>query len=418
MTTFLDRPAAAVAAGPDSTPTTMLRVAVVGVGKMGLSHLSLLRAHPRVMVEVVCDANGYVLDVLGTHTGLHSATDYAAMLDAVDIDAVVIATPTQAHYPMVRAAIERGLHVFCEKPLTLSSEQSEELARLAEERGVVGQVGYHNRFVAAFAEAERLVEMGAIGTVHHALAEAYGPVVLKPKGGTWRSRRAEGGGCLYDYAAHPLDLMTWFLGEPTAVRGTTLGRVYSADTEDEVYATLEYGGASAQLSVNWSDESYRKMTTRLTLWGSHGRITVDRQECQVYLRESAVAPEGYRHGWNVKYTTELTPPVWFYVRGEEYSAELDYFVRNALGELAPEEAQDLNTFESAAVTDRVIEMLLADAAGAPVTPAPRSPARPAAPTTRRTTTRADRLREIGSTALGGLRRGVDKVRRTMGDKHR
>ncbi|GAB2875377.1 Gfo/Idh/MocA family protein [Nocardioides pacificus] len=412
MTTFLDRPETATDDARAST--RLLRVAVVGVGKMGLSHLSLLRAHPQVMVEVVCDANGYVLDVLGAHTGVHLAKDYVAMLDAVDIDAVVIATPTKAHFPMVRAALERGLHVFCEKPLTLSALESAELARLADERGLIGQVGYHNRFVAAFAEAARLVELDAIGPIHHVLAEAYGPVVLQPRGSTWRSRRSEGGGCLYDYAAHPLDLMTWILGEPTAVRGTTLGHVYSTDTEDEVYSTLEYAGASAQLSVNWSDESYRKMTTRLTLWGSQGRITVDRQECQVYLRDSAVPPEGYRPGWNVKYTTELTPPVWFYLRGEEYSAELDYFVRSALQDLRPGEPQGMNSFASAAATDRVIEMLLADGSGAMAGAATTSaPAR----RTRRTT-RADQARDLAMTALGGLRRSAGKARRTLGDKRR
>ncbi|MFT4082791.1 MAG: Gfo/Idh/MocA family oxidoreductase, partial [Nocardioides sp.] len=362
MTTNLDYDSAH--AGPPPASTTQLRVAVVGVGKMGLSHLSILRAHPEVSIEAVCDSNGYVLDVLGANTGLVPETDYAGMLDRTGLDAVVIATPTRSHFAMVKAALEHGLHVFCEKPLTLSAAESAELSELVTKRNLVGQVGYHNRFVAAFAEAARLLELGAIGTIHHARAEAYGPVVLKPKGSTWRSRRSEGGGCLYDYAAHPLDLLTWYLGIPTRVSGTVLGRVFSAETEDEVYSTLHYdGGVSAQLSVNWSDESYRKMSTKVTLWGTDGRITVDRQECQVYLRDSATPPEGYRPGWNVKYTTELTPPVWFYVRGEEYSAELDHFVRRVIAVKAGEPDVARNDFASASVADRVIELLLADAAG-------------------------------------------------------
>ncbi len=337
----------------------MIRLAVVGVGKMGLSHLSILGAHPDVEIAAVCDTSGYLLDVLGKHTGVTGYSDYQKMLDRAELDAVVIATPTRAHAAMVRAALEKGLHVFCEKPLTLRSEDSDELARLAAERGLHCQVGYHNRFVAAFAEAKRLLELGAIGEVTHAHAEAYGPVVLRPKGGTWRSKSSEGGGCLYDYAAHPLDLLAWYLGEPDSVGGTVMGRIFSADTEDEVYSTLFYpGGTSAQLSVNWSDESFRKMTTRITLTGTGGRIVVDRQECQAYLRDGAPPPEGYRHGWNVRYTTDLTPPVWFYLRGEEYSAEWAYFV-DAIGGDAPE---GVNSFASAAVTDRVIEMLVADAA--------------------------------------------------------
>jgi hypothetical protein len=101
------------------------------------------------------------------------------------------------------------------------------------------------------------------------------------------------------------------------------------------------------------------MTTRIMLWGTHGRITVDRQECQVYLRDTATVPEGYQHGWNVRYTTDLTPPVWFFVRGEEYIAELDHYVSRvaASGVQGP----PLNSFASASVTDKAIEMMIVDA---------------------------------------------------------
>ena len=71
------------------------------------------------------------------------------------------------------------------------------------------------------------------------------------------------------------------------------------------------------------------MTTRIMIWGSTGRIFADRQECQVYLREDAPLPPGYQPGWNVRYTTELTEPVWFYLRGEEYSAQIDHFVNGS-----------------------------------------------------------------------------------------
>ena len=78
--------------------------------------------------------------------------------------------------------------------------------------------------------------------------------------------------------------------------------IFSREIDDEVYSTLYYaGGESANISVNWSDESYRKMTTRITIWGTAGRIFADRQEIQVYLRDGAVVPEGYERGWNVRY---------------------------------------------------------------------------------------------------------------------
>ena len=336
----------------------MIKVAVVGLGKMGLSHYAITNAHPDVEVAGICDSSSYVLGVLKKYTGVTTYSDFDAMLDKADLDAVVIATPSSSHAKMVRTALERDLHVFCEKPFTLNPQDAEALAALGDERSLVTQVGYHNRFIGAFQEVKRLLDAGAIGEVTHVLGEAYGPVVLKPKGGTWRSQRTEGGGCLYDYAAHVLDLVSWYVGEPVGVGGTALNSVFSREIDDEVFSTLYYPrGTTAQISVNWSDESYRKMTTRITVWGTKGRIFVDRQECQVYIWDTANPPAGYEHGWNVRYTTELTEPVRFYLRGEEYSAQIHAFVQR----VKERRTDGVNRFESAGVTDKVIGMLIADA---------------------------------------------------------
>jgi predicted dehydrogenase len=336
----------------------VIKVAIVGLGKMGLSHHAMINAHPDVDVVGVCDSSSYVLGVLKKYTGVTTYTDFGGMLDNVDLDAVLIATPSSSHAEMVGMALERGLHVFCEKPFTLDVRDAERLTAVSRDRGLVTQVGYHNRFVGAFREVKALLDAGAIGTVTRVLGEAYGPVVLKPKGSTWRSKRNEGGGCLYDYAAHVINLVNWYVGEPAGVGGTVLNSVFSREIDDEISSTLYFReGRTAQISVNWSDESCRKMTTRVTIWGTTGRIYADRQECQVYLRDIAHIPMGYEPGWNVRYTTELTEPVWFYLRGEEYSAQIDSFIQ----QIKERRADGVNDFASAAATDKVIAMMIADA---------------------------------------------------------
>lgn len=359
----------------------MIRVGIVGLGKMGLSHHAIFNAHPDVEVAGVCDSSRYVLSVLGKYTGVATYSDYQAMLDQVALDAVVIATPSSAHTGMVEAALERGLHVFCEKPLTLDPAESEGLASSAQTRGLATQVGYHNRFIATFSEVRSLLDAGILGELHQIVGEAYGPVILKAQGRTWRSQRSEGGGCLYDYAAHVINLINWYCGPPEAVGGTALPSLFSRDTDDAALSTLYFpGDLTGQLTVNWSDESYRKMTTRITLRGSNGRIYADRQELQVYLREAGGAPAGYRQGWNVRYTTELTKPVWFYLRGEEYSEQVDAFVKRVeAGDVA-----GVNDFASAAVTDRTIAMLAEDAERGPATEREPAPGRPGGQKRRRT----------------------------------
>lgn len=338
----------------------VVKLAVVGLGKMGLSHFSIANAHPRTEV-VACDASGFMLDGIAKYSGRPAFKDFDDMLAKEQLDAMIIATPSRLHAPMVRKALERGIHVFCEKPFCLDWHESEALTELAVERGLISQVGYHYRYVGAFQEMKRIIDAGALGQITHVLAEAYGPVVLRPKGTTWRTDRAEGGGCLYDYAAHPINLLNWYFGEPSGAAGTLLNSIFSTDTDDEVYSTLTWeSGLSAHLSVNWSDESYRKMSTKITMTGTNGRLYADRQECQLYLRDASPALPGYSQGWNVRYTTELTENVDFYLRGEEYSAQIDDFVAAIL-----DGGKTANDFASATATDRTIAMMLADRDAAP-----------------------------------------------------
>jgi len=333
----------------------VVKVGMIGLGKMGISHYSIVNAHPEVEVVGICDSSGYVLDVLNKYTGVNTFKDFEDMIARAGVDAVVISTPSRLHAPMVRRCLELGVHVFCEKPFCLDPADSLALADLADQRGLVTQVGYHNRFVGAFREVKRLLDSGAVGRPTQVLAESYGPVVLKAQGSTWRSKKEEGGGALYDYAAHPLDLLTWYFGRPMAVAGSLLDPVFSTETEDQVLTTLAWpSGTQGQLSVNWSDESQRKMTTKVTIWGTAGRIYADRQEIQVYLRDSVSPPEGYAPGWNVRYTTELTEPVDFYLRGEEYSAQIDAWVRR----IEAGEIRGLNEFREAAVTDEVLATIV------------------------------------------------------------
>jgi scyllo-inositol 2-dehydrogenase (NADP+) len=337
---------------------TTLRAAIIGLGKMGLSHQSIVNTHPELKLVSVCDSSSYILDVLSRYTGVKTYSDYKRMMAEETLDCVFIATPSKYHAEIVTAALERNLHVFCEKPFALDPEIGYRLADLAESKKLVNQVGYHYRFVAAFNEAKRLLESNLIGKLHHVHAEAYGPVVLRTKGSTWRSQKSEGGGCLFDYSCHAIDLVNYLVGRPLAVSGTVLNSVFSNDVDDEIYSTFEFSnGLFGQLATNWSDESFRKMSVKISIWGTNGRINVDRQELQVYVRALPEPSEiGLTTGWNVSYTTQLTPPVWFYVRGEEYSAQIDHFVQCVKTGVIPR-----SSFRSASDTSLVANRMRADA---------------------------------------------------------
>lgn len=332
----------------------MIKVAMIGIGKMGVSHFALLSAHPDVEVVAVCDSATFLTSAVSKQMNVQTFKDPKKMFKEVELDAVVISTPNSTHYELAKLALNSDIHVFMEKPLCLSPQESKDLSDIAIERNLVNQVGYHNRFIGTFQETKHLVRSGAIGEIYHVEGTAYGQVVIRPKTGkTWRSKKSEGGGCLHDYACHVVDLMNFIFDQPLKVKSAQLQSIFSENIEDAVFASFDYdSGATGYIEANWSDQSYRKMSTTIKVYGKKGKIIVDRQEMRVYLAPGE-KHEDLQEGWTSKYITELQKPVNFYLRGEEYSAQLDQFV-----DLIQGKEGDIETsFLTASITDSVIDMI-------------------------------------------------------------
>jgi len=109
---------------------------------------------------------------------------------------------------------------------------------------------------------------------------------------------------------------------------------------------------SGQLAVNWSDETYRKMTISIEIEGKKGKMVADATELKIYLKEPN-SPEKLEKGWNIKYITDLTPLVNFNLRGEEFSSQIDYFIDSVKGN----RVENLASFKEALVTDTIIDIL-------------------------------------------------------------
>ncbi len=331
----------------------MIKVALIGAGKMGISHLAILRAHPNVDVVGVSDTSKLVLNVLEKYGSFKTFTDYEKMIAMVKPDAVFVSVPTKLHYEIVKKLLSQNIHVFVEKPFCLKPQESEELMNLAALKKCINQVGYHNKFIGTFKEVKRILSENYLGEIYHFIGEAYGPVVIKKKQETWRSSPSEGGGCLMDYASHVIDLINDILSPIKLSRGSILKSIFSNEVEDAVYSLLELQTkVTGVLSVNWSDVTYRKMSTSITVLGTKGKIIANANELKVNFAEK-ISDEKYSKGWNVKYITELTDEVDFYLRGEEYSSQVDYFIQTCLGT----KPNTINTFHSAWLTDNAISII-------------------------------------------------------------
>ena len=121
-----------------------LRAAVIGVGYLGRFHAQKYASLDDVDLVGVVDASRERAEEVAAEVGTAAFTDYRRLLDSVDLVSIVV--PTQHHYPVARDCLEAGCHILLEKPITQSVEEADHLIRLAEDRGLVFQVGHLERF--------------------------------------------------------------------------------------------------------------------------------------------------------------------------------------------------------------------------------------------------------------------------------
>jgi len=133
----------------------LLKVAIVGTGHMGKIHLGKLHAFKGVRVAGIVDIDTAVLSALSEKYHVPYYIDYKDVADG--LNGVVITTPTDTHYPIARSFMEKGVHVFVEKPVTLSAGQAKRLVSLAAEKGLTFQVGHLERFNPAFRRAQQFI---------------------------------------------------------------------------------------------------------------------------------------------------------------------------------------------------------------------------------------------------------------------
>ena len=242
--------------------TRTLRAGIIGAGRMGVTHLAILGSHPNLKVVAIADDSQLLSRALARYRpDIRLFEDYTKMLKEVDLDLVLIATPPHLHAPMIDASLNAKLSIFVEKPFTLSAEEARRLtARTHGTRGTY-QVGYVNRFNDIFMKVKRLIDEETLGRLISFRSDMFGRTVTRPSNSSgWRGKQETGGGCLYEFGSHAIDLMVYLLGKPASVMGSCLTRVFSTDVEDMVRTNVLYAnGLTGSLTVNWSDESFRNV---------------------------------------------------------------------------------------------------------------------------------------------------------------
>jgi myo-inositol 2-dehydrogenase / D-chiro-inositol 1-dehydrogenase len=151
--------------GAEAAVTNPVRVGLVGAGRIGTSHATLLARHvPGADLVAVADPRPAAAEALAASLGCRALTDPAELFAERDIEAVVITAASEAHADLIVAATGAGKAVFCEKPMGLTIDEIDRGIEAARAAGVALQVGFNRRFAADFAAAHRLIIEGAIGS--------------------------------------------------------------------------------------------------------------------------------------------------------------------------------------------------------------------------------------------------------------
>jgi predicted dehydrogenase len=256
-----------------------LGVAIIGCGSIALqNHLPGLALCPETRVVALCDADGVVLERARRQTGVEvGSTDYRAVLDRDDVQAVIIATPNVVHGEIARAAVGRGRHVMCEKPLAMSAAEAWAMAGEAERAGVRHMTAFTYRFVPAMRYLKHLVARGDLGEPYH-----YRSCRLQDwgtRGLGWRQVKALAGcGELGDMLSHRIDFAHHLVGPirrlVADVRNRTPMRGGAAnDTEDWVAILAEF-----ELGATGVLESSKLASGRNESWRSLDLVEVNGSE--------------------------------------------------------------------------------------------------------------------------------------------
>lgn len=311
-----------------------VRLGVVGVGGMGSAHARNIRENriPGLELTAVADLASKRLEPFSE---LSTFTSHEELIASGKVDAVLIATPHYSHTTIGIAALEAGLHVLVEKPISVHKEDCEKLlAAYRPDSGQVFAAMFNQRTDPRYRKLKQMLSEGVLGKLHRLnwiitdwfRTEAY------YRSGGWRATWAgEGGGVLLNQCPHQLDLWQWLFGMPNRVTAhCQIGHFHEIEVEDSVTALMQYDSGIQGVFVTTTGEA--PGTNRLEIVGENGKVVIEEDNKIRFIRNEISSSDFSRtsQGGFAK------PPVWNIDipaegRGTQHNGILANFAQAILG---------------------------------------------------------------------------------------
>ena len=293
----------------------MVRIAVLGCGRIGQMHAANVARHPRASLPMVYDVDAAAAAAVAAREGARAVASAEEILASPEVDAVLIASATPTHADYIEMAVEAGKPALCEKPIHLDLARVEACRARIAGSSVPVQIGFNRRFDPGHRAARNAVLAGDIGDLHQVIITSRDPEI-PPRG-----YLEAAGGLLRDMTIHDFDLARYMLGEEPvevfAVAGALIDPALGAELNEMDSAMIVMRTASGkQCHINNSRTAAYGYDQRIELMGSAGMVQSGNRKPHELRRYSAKGVE------------DAEPYLFFFIERytEAFMAEIDAFV--------------------------------------------------------------------------------------------
>ena len=251
----------------------MLKLGIIGYGGIAAYHYKNLKKYKRLKVKGIYDLNPLRLEV-GKKDGLIAYASKEALLADPEIDIVLVATTNEVHKELSIEAMAAGKHVICEKPVTMSSKELEEVMEAAKKYNKVFTINQNRRTNKDFILMKQSVEAGLLGDVYVIESRVEGSRGM-PKG--WRTIKALGGGMMFDWGVHLIDQLMYMMDEPVVNVFCKMYNIEYPEVDDNFRLTMTFeSGLTAQVEVSTNNYITHP---RWYVLGTHGTLMIEDWDC-------------------------------------------------------------------------------------------------------------------------------------------
>jgi predicted dehydrogenase len=277
-------------------PKTKVRLAVIGVGVMGSSHVRDIATRlPNTELAAVCDIIPERADQYASEYHAPAYYDYRKLLDKVALEGIVIATPHYDHTTISIDALQRGIHVLVEKPLAVHVKDGRKMIAAYEQArskkpDIQFAIMFMSRLHTHWKKVKEILDAGQLGKLVRAtwlITDWFRTQAYYDNGG-WRATwSGEGGGVLLNQCPHNLDLYQWFFGLPQRVAGFAhIGKYHNIEVEDEVTGYFEHENGMVGHFITTTAES--PGTNRLEIVGEYGKLVYENGKLAFHHNQSSM----------------------------------------------------------------------------------------------------------------------------------